>query len=478
MLYVAISIISLALAAAMSALYLRGRVEYLQARDDLFRSNEEKDILIEFLHRSSEYVSQGADSEKLYNLIVRATALSCGAMSACVYEKSEDGTLHAKAVEGLFPPMNTEVGRPGRNDSRVKFLENVIGRETIEANEGIIGAVANDGTGVLIEDASADPRVKKHADEALAIHSLMAVPVKFRGRIHGVLAVANPISGKPFTQTDFSLATSIGEQAGVAVHSSEAISALLQKGKLDFDLRLASSVQRYILPQSLPGNADLEFAVKYIPQQLIGGDFYDCFRLPDGACGVAIGDVSGKGISAAILMALCKTQLRNIALKGNAPSETLKELNAEMVNTMRSDMFITLVYAVISKDNSKITLARAGHELPLLYSAKNAGAPADEISSPGMAVGMVGPEIFDAAIGDVSVNFERGDVFVLYTDGLTEAANAEGAEYSGERLRQAVANLHLHGADEINLGIQKSVENFAGARGLRDDFTLFTIKRI
>ncbi len=466
------------LAAVFFALCVYERNEYMLVRDELFRSREEKDILIEFLHKSSEYVTQGADAEKLYNLIVRATALSCGAMSACVYEKLADGTLKAKAVEGLFPPMKVKVGREDKSGTRVKFLENVIGQETLEPNEGIIGAVANEGVGVLINDATNDPRIVKHEDDALVVHSFMAVPMKFRGKTHGVLAVANSISGKSFTQTDFSLAISIGEQAGVAMHSNEAISALIQKGKLDFDLRLASNVQRYILPRELPGTSELEFAVKYIPQQLIGGDFYDCFSLSDGSRGVVIGDVSGKGISAAILMALCQTQLRNMALKGRAPADTLRELNAVMVKAMRSDMFITLIYAVISKDNTSITLARAGHELPLIYRPADGDGPAEEIKSRGMAVGMVDPEIFDASISDVTVEFGKGDVFVLYTDGLTEASDRDGNEYTGARLRQTVSNLASRPAEEINIGIEKSVEKFMDGGKLKDDFTLLTVKRV
>ena len=172
--------------------------------------------------------------------------------------------------------------------------------ETVEPNEGIIGEVAASFKGVLIKDGSKDPRVVKHEDESFKVRSIIVVPMVFGGQLYGVLAVANPISGKPFTETDFSLAKSLGEQSGLAIHNSEAVSALIEKSKLEFDLKLASSVQRFLLPARLPQSSELECAVKYRPQKLIGGDFYDFIKLEDDRLGVVIGDVSGKGVSAAI----------------------------------------------------------------------------------------------------------------------------------------------------------------------------------
>lgn len=478
MTFALITAISLGLGVGAVILFIRGRAEFLDARDELYRTKEEKEILIEFLHRTAEYITKGADNEKLYNLIVRATALSCGAMSACVFEKTADGKLKEKATEGLFPPLTRKIEKIKEGETRVNYLEDIVSRETIEDDKGVIAEVARTGVGVLIKDADKDSRLIKHEDDALVIHSFMAVPMKFKGKIRGVLAVANPISGKSFTDTDFSLAMSLGEHAGVAVQMSEATSAILEKSRLDFDLRLASSVQRYILPTPHQNTSDLEFAVKYIPQQLIGGDFYDCFDLPNGGIGLVIGDVSGKGISAAIVMTLCQTLLRNIALKGGSPAQTLRELNAEIYKAMRTDMFVTLIYAEISQDHSKITLARAGHELPLLYKSSMQDSPAAEIRTRGMAVGMVEPDIFNATISESTLDFNHGDVFVMYTDGLTEAVDIYNEEYSSSRLAQTISNMSSRVATDMNTEIEKSVFKFTGGKGYKDDFTLFTTKRI
>lgn len=446
--------------------------------DELDRLREERQVIIDFLHRSADDIGSGANREKIYKRTVRATALSCGAMSACVYEKTADGKLVAKACEGLFPPQTKKIGRRKNGELRAKYIEDALMAETIEPNEGILGEVAASGRGVLIKDALKDPRIIKHDDESLKIRSFMAVPLIFRGQLSGVLAVANPISGRAFTDTEFSLAKSLGEQCALALQNAEAVSALLMRNKLEFDLRLASSIQRYLLPENLPQTESLEFAVKYLPQQLIGGDFYDFFKLPHGKIGVVIGDVSGKGIPAAILMALCQTKLRYIAMSGKSPAQTLCLLNSEMVHAMRSDMFITIIYLVIDPKSGEARFARAGHEPPLLARADSEEA-AQPLKSSGMALGMVSEELFDEVMEDASFKMNSGDVLVLYTDGLTEAANPEGGEFTAKKLAQTISTLRSRNANDLNDEIIKSVEAFMGpGNKYGDDLTLLTVKKI
>ncbi len=446
--------------------------------DELDRLREERQVIIDFLHRSADDIGSGANREKIYKRTVRATALSCGAMSACVYEKTADGKLVAKACEGLFPPQTKRIGRRKNGELRAKYIEDALIAETIEPNEGILGEVAASGRGVLIKDALKDPRIIKHDDESLKIRSFMVVPLIFRGQLSGVLAVANPISGRAFTDTEFSLAKSLGEQCALALQNAEAVSALLMRNKLEFDLRLASSIQRYLLPENLPQTDSLEFAVKYLPQQLIGGDFYDFFKLPHGKIGVVIGDVSGKGIPAAILMALCQTKLRYIAMSGKSPAQTLCLLNSEMVHAMRSDMFITIIYLVIDPKSGEARFARAGHEPPLLARADSDEA-AQPLKSSGMALGMVSEELFDEVMEDASFKMNSGDVLVLYTDGLTEAANPEGGEFTAKKLAQTISTLRSRNANDLNDEIIKSVESFMGpGNKYGDDLTLLTVKKI
>jgi sigma-B regulation protein RsbU (phosphoserine phosphatase) len=273
------------------------------------------------------------------------------------------------------------------------------------------------------------------------------------------------------------LVESLAEQVGLAVHNSDAMKVQIEKSKLDLDLELASNIQNLLLPSRFPETPNLEFAAHYTAAQKIGGDLYDVFPLQDNKIGVAIADVSGKGIAASIIMAICQTNLHHLSRSKNSPAEILKAINAEMHESMRRDMFITMIYAVIDVANESITLARAGHELPLHYHRDTAGQiTVDKIQSTGMAIGMVPPEIFDSTIVDTTLHFSTDDAFLLYTDGVTESVNLEGEEFSGERLIDTLQTSGRGSAQAILNTVITSVERFSGEAGQTDDLTLIAVK--
>jgi len=441
---------------------------------------QERQLVVDFMHHMVEALGEGLSREALHQRVVHAAILCSGALSACLFERTEDGKMRSAAVEGLFPPhrpLPTAVRE--KLATRARFIEQVLKSEAFPANEGVVGAVVQTGRGQLIADAAADPRVVVHEDPALRVRSLIAVPLQFRDRFFGVLAVANSADGEPFTQTDFSLMQSLAEQAALALHNQEFLNFQIEKRQLDLDLSLASGIQQMLLPKEPPKMAGLDIDARYTPAQKVSGDFYDLFALSDTRLGVAVADVSGKGIPASLLMAMCRTNLRQIAPRYDSPAKTLADLNRALGGDLRG-MFITILYAVIDTARGEVTFARAGHELPL-FSRRDrvTGVPVGEyVGSEGMPLGLVPDGIFSSVIADRTEPFAVGDALVLYTDGLTEAPNEEDKEFSGARLADAVHALHNRSARELNDGILETVHRFAGSVALRDDLTLVTIKRV
>lgn len=442
--------------------------------------SQERQLVVDFMHHMVEALGEGLTREALHQRIVHAAILCSGALSACLFERTEDGKMRSAAVEGLFPPH-----RPlppavrEKLATRARFIEQVLKTEAFPATEGIVGAVVQTGRGQLIADAAADARVVIHEDPALKVRSLIAVPLQFRDRFFGVLAVANSADGEPFTQTDFSLMQSLAEQAALALHNAEFLNFQIEKRQLDLDLSLASGIQQMLLPKEPPKMDGLDIDARYTPAQKVSGDFYDLFPLSPTRLGVAVADVSGKGIPASLLMAMCRTNLRQIAPRYESPAQTLAEVNRALGSDLRG-MFITILYAVIDTERGEVTFARAGHELPLFSRRDRAsGVPQSEfVGSEGMPLGMVPDEIFSAVIADRTEPLRTGDTLVLYTDGLTEAPNDEDKEFSGPRLADAVRALQARSARELNDGILETVHRFAGPVPLRDDLTLVTIKRV
>ena len=189
--------------------------------------------------------------------------------------------------------------------------------------------------------------------------------------------------------------------------------------------------------------------------------------------------MSGKGIAASLYMAVCRTNLRQIAPRHVTPAQTLVALNRAMGADIHSDIYVTVLFAIIDIAANSVTFARAGHEQPLF--ARRDPATGNYlthlIASEGMPVGLVPDELFASAIEDKIEPFEPGDTLVLFTDGVTEAPNEEEKEFSSARLGDVVRALHTRTAREINDGVLESVRRFAGDAVQRDDLTLVTVKR-
>ena len=178
-------------------------------------------------------------------------------------------------------------------------------------------------------------------------------------------------------------------------------------------------------------------------------------------------------------MAICRTNLRQIAPRHESPAASLIELNEALGQDIQQGMFITLLYAVIDTVKNEVTFARAGHELPfILRGTDSNGAGGAFIGSEGMPLGLVPNDLFASVIVNRTESFRAGDLLVLYTDGLTETPNEDDKEFAGSRLADAVRSLRTRNAREINDGILESVQRFVGHSLQRDDLTLMTIKRV
>lgn len=436
--------------------------------------------LVDFMRHMTEALGEGLSQQELHQRIVHASILCTGALSACIFQRTDRDTMRGVAVEGLFPP-HRPLGDAlkGQLVTRARFIEQVLKSEEFPVGEGIVGRVAETGKGELLPDAAADPRMVRHDDPALVVRSVIVVPLRFRDHSFGVLAVTNPAGDQQFTESDFTLMQSLAEQAALALHNAAFLHLQIEKRQLDLDLSIASGIQQMLLPRSMTALPGLQLDARYAAAQRVGGDLYDFFPLTGARLGVAVADVSGKGIAASLLMAICRTNLRQIAPRCASPAETLIQLNRVLAGEIHPGLFITLTYAIIDVAAGEVAWARAGHELPLLVRRRaEAGlVRADYLPSEGMALGLVPGEVFDLSIEERVEPFQPGDVLVLYTDGITEAVNEEGKEFSGARLADGVRTLYGRSPREINAGILESIERFAGEAPQRDDLTLVTVTR-
>ena len=337
------------------ALYWRAQRQLARLEEEKLALTEERQIVLDYMHAMVDAVGERLPREELFQRIVHAAILSTGALSACIFEKGNDNMMRGVAVEGLFPPHrpipDTQRMKLG---TRAKFIEQVLKSESFPVGEGVVGRVAATGQGALVVRAGDDPRIVKHNDPALTVHSVIAAPIMVRKKLTGVLCVCNASDGLPFTETDYSLVETLAEQAGLAVHNADFLALQADKQRIDIDLALASDVQRMLLPQAMPQVPGIDVDARYLAAQKVSGDLYEVFTLCQGRFGVAVADVSGKGMSASLLMAICRTALRQIAPLHESPAKVLSELNRSVAGDMREGMYITLTYAVVDATHIRL----------------------------------------------------------------------------------------------------------------------------
>lgn len=350
-----------------------------------------------------------------------------------------------------------------------------IDREQIDKPEsaisqGIIEAVARTRRPLLTSNAQTDQRLADRSSIVLKdLRSVLCVPLLIQDRFIGLVYVDNRLRQGVFDQASLDLLTAFAGQAAIALENARLYGLALEKGRMERELSMARDIQRGLLPESPPAVPGFELATFWQSAREVSGDFYDFIPLPPGDTGVLIADVSDKGAPAALFMAVARSLIRASAVTAATPADALMKANRLIAADAKSGMFVTAFYAVLGQDGT-ITCC-AGHNPPLIYRA--ASASVDRLSEGGVALGVME----DVALENRPVSLAPGDVLFLYTDGFTEATNADGQYFGEDRLRQALQAAGRKCAAEIVDAIWTEFRIFVEPVAPTDDLTLIVVRR-
>ncbi len=343
----------------------------------------------------------------------------------------------------------------------------------LDVGEGIAGYVAASGETVNIPNAYEDSRFNPSFDRASGFRtrSILATPmVNPQQKIIGVVQLLNKRGG-PFTFRDERLVAAMSAQAAISIENARLYQQEIQQQLINRELETARSIQASFLPDVIPDYPGWDIGAAWRPIQNVAGDFYDFYPLADGRLATVIADVSGKGIPAALFMALSVTVLRfgmNINL---APEEVTRRANEMIISEQRSRMFATTFVGYVDLQTGEVAFSSGGHNPALIYRARSQRC--EYVTAPGVAIG-----IFEAAEFERSTTrLDPGDILVLYTDGITEAINADEHEFGEERLEKLVMRHATTSSQRLVGLVMDAVKTFAGDQELFDDATLVIIKR-
>ena len=425
----------------------------------LVQAQREEAYVSMALLQVAEAVGRSTDLEETLATVVRITPILVGVETCAILLWDQDSAA-------LTPFQQYGLRREERSDfSRLRLPQDSPLIRELESGKTF---VALDGDGESGEVTS-----------VLKRDSLVALPLMTKGDMLGIMIVDYAGPEHRFTQRLMTILSGIAGQAAIAVENDRLLREAAEQERMKQELEVAQRIQTSFLPECCPPVPGWELAAFWRSAREVGGDFYDFIPLPvrledegdEGRMGLVVADVADKGVPAALFMALSRTLLRTVSIDGRSPSDAIARTNDLILADARSDLFVTMFYAILQPWSGDIVYVNAGHMPPLVVRA-DAGT-AEELRVPGMALGVLPNERF----GEYTSHLKRGDALILYTDGVTDALNAELESFGLDRLKELVRDHRHEPAQELAQTINGAVAAFVGDAVQFDDLTLVVARR-
>jgi len=343
----------------------------------------------------------------------------------------------------------------------------------LKMGQGIAGWVATHGEPLLVPDVSQDKRFDPTTDKTLGhrTRSILCVPLQVQGKMLGVLEAINSKSPGGFSHDEMELFLAFSSQAAVAIESARLHARLLEQQRVDHELKIAHQIQQNFLPSSFPKIAGAKLYARTVPAWETGGDFFDVVEMGEGRVGAVVGDVSGKGVPAALYMVKALSEFRFRSPGALGIDRMLEALNESLFDHSTSGMFVTLLYVVLDTVARTLSYGSAGH-LPLMRKTGGGGSVELLDQATGVPLGVTR----GARYMMHTEALEKGDVLFLYTDGIIEARDRKGHEFGLPRLRRLLSSGWAAGPEAMVRRVLRSVERFSRGMPQYDDLTAMAIK--
>jgi sigma-B regulation protein RsbU (phosphoserine phosphatase) len=337
-------------------------------------------------------------------------------------------------------------------------------------NEQLTGWMLKNRKPLLINDLPNDDRFQGVAEGTFPINSLLSVPLTLKGRMIGLLTAFNKKMEGEFSHEDQRLLSIIAAQSTQVIENARLYEEEQQLMKMNEQVRLASEIQMGLLPKKSPQIEGYDIAGASYPAQIVGGDYFDFISVDEKQWAICLGDVCGKGLPAALLMANLQATIRGHALIDVSPQLCLQRSNCLLHKSTDSNKFATLFFCILDAGKDRIVYANAGHNRPLYFSS---GKEPVFLEKAGIALSF----LEKYAYSEETIAFKKDDVLVIYSDGIPEAINDSEEEYGEERFVNCIRRNLTCSSHELIEKIIQYVKNHAGDYPQFDDMTIVVIKR-
>jgi sigma-B regulation protein RsbU (phosphoserine phosphatase) len=371
------------------------------------------------------------------------------------------------AEQGVITLVEQHSADPMR--TVVRAVVSSSAHEQFHLTQALLGWMSLNRKPLLLNTPRTDERFRGvQWDES--IRSLVCVPMMIKSELRGVLTLTNKKEGKQFSDEDQRLLAIIAAQSAQVLENARLNEREKQLLKMQEEVRLAARIQAELLPRAAPVVEGYEIVGVNIPAQVVGGDHYDFIPIDSHRLAICLGDVSGKGLPASLLMANLQATLRCQTLSSPSPKECVRHTNTLLFKSTSPEKFATLFYCILDPHKHQLSFTNAGHEFPLRVSRDGT---VQQLEAGGIVVGMLDEFPFV----EETVVLQEDDVVVMCSDGITEAMNTTHEQFGAERFAETIRNHRSGSAQELIAAIIDAVKSHAGTAPQMDDMTLVAIKR-
>jgi sigma-B regulation protein RsbU (phosphoserine phosphatase) len=337
----------------------------------------------------------------------------------------------------------------------------------LKIGTGLTGWVAKTGEPVIVPDISKDSR---YINARFETKSEMVAPMRIDEKIIGVFDLQSDQMNS-YDENDLELLTAFASQAAVSVERARLYQEIIKKRELEEELKIARKIQESFFPQEKPKISGFDLAGMNIPSEQVGGDYYDFIKIIESQVGVAIADVSGKGIPASLIMASFRASLKAEIRNNYAIRIIFSKVNNLLFESIERENYVTAVYGVLDTKNKIFTFSNAGHNAPIL---RRTTGQFEYLTEGGFALGMFENSVYE----EKPMVLNSGDILVFYTDGVTETKGSDEEEFGIERLQEVIEKNKNASAREIQEKIIQAVKSFATGKSQADDLTMIVVKTL
>jgi phosphoserine phosphatase RsbU/P len=344
--------------------------------------------------------------------------------------------------------------------------------EEVRISRTVMDEVMKNGKSVLTSDAQHDPRFASQTMALLGIRSVLAVPLSVDERdVFGIVYADSPTYEATFTEEHLNILTTLASVAAIRVENASLMEARFERERMERELELATEIQQRFQPSEAPKMDGYEFQGISFSCYEIGGDYYDFIKMHDGKMLIALGDVSGKGTAAALLMSSVHAAIHAQVAAKSPLDEMIGSVNLYLAENTPANRFVTLFIAILDPSNGNLRYINAGHNPPLVG---RVNGDIEQLSSGGLPLGLL--PMADYEVGEVSLN--SGEALIIYSDGVSEANNIREEEFGMDRLTDVVRR-NLHGsAAGIRDKVESALSAFTQTAPANDDITLVIVKKV